>query len=252
MKRKEETHSQHSPHSGKEEKSLARALSGKSTHIEHIIHTLLSIHIFNVNFYFIGSKCSLFLRSINDIRQFEMCAYNRTMFHFAKSNEELPVRLPMRQCVIWFLFIHLYFVFFFILVHFFFITRWPCHLIGVIVFFSLSLHFASIPFFMMNALPLHTRVQCAVNCFGHCHHVIMAVRNFSFKLNLNSSSFLCFVVTDVDSMIIHRNILLVTVQLFGISSPIVSGMNKTRTNSSSTAQCFSALWESYIIISDLG
>lgn len=120
MKRKEETYSQHSPHSGKEEKSLARALSGKSTHIEHIIHTLLSIHIFNVNFYFIGSKCSLFLRSINDIRQFEMCAYNRTMFHFAKSNEELPVRLPMRQCVIWFLFIHLYFVFFFILVQFFF------------------------------------------------------------------------------------------------------------------------------------
>lgn len=32
--------------------------AGKSTHIEHIIHTLLSIHIFNVNFYFIGSKCS--------------------------------------------------------------------------------------------------------------------------------------------------------------------------------------------------
>lgn len=56
------THCTNDHHDGKEEEEeMSFAHSSKSTHIEHIIHTLLSIHIFNVNFYFIGSKCSFAL-----------------------------------------------------------------------------------------------------------------------------------------------------------------------------------------------
>lgn len=81
--------------------------------------------------------------------------------------------------------------------------------------------------------------------------LVCAARNFQLKIEFKFIAILCFVVTDVDLMIIHRGSFWVAADLFG--GPIVySAWIKKKKNrqSSSTQNLCSCLWELYIIISD--